>query len=260
MAAPSLPELRARRAFECRLDPVRALGSPDDAAAFLDDRGILTRTADCALPSLFEACHQPAFRPGKGGFAEWPETAYPWFAELAARDGVVQLAVHRGKRVLMTRAVAGLADPLCRAGLRATETGGGDSAVLLAHLSAAGPSHLDDLKVELEWDAARLRRARAPLERTGALVSRGVTQPAADGGHTHSSLLTRWDQAVAAPSSAGSLDELITACMRAAVLVPEAEPRRWFSWSAQPDAALLQRLLDGGRLIRPAAGWLAAPD
>lgn len=133
MAAPSLPELRARRAFECRLDPVRALGSPDDAAAFLDDRGILTRTADCALPSLFEACHQPAFRPGKGGFAEWPETAYPWFAELAARDGVVQLAVHRGKRVLMTRAVAGLADPLCRAGLRAAETGGGDSAVLLAH-------------------------------------------------------------------------------------------------------------------------------
>ena len=103
MAASCLPELRARRAFECRLDPARALVSLDDAADFLADRGILNRAADCALPSLFGACHQPPYRAGKGGFAEWPQTAYPWFAELAARDEVVQLSVHRGKRVLMTR-------------------------------------------------------------------------------------------------------------------------------------------------------------
>ena len=29
----------------------------EEAEAFLRDRGLLTRTADCALPSLYEACH-----------------------------------------------------------------------------------------------------------------------------------------------------------------------------------------------------------
>lgn len=253
----SLSELRAQRAFECRLEPARALRSLDDAAAFLEDRGILTRTADCALPSLFEACHQPSFRPGRAGFAEWPETAYPWFSELADRDGVVQLSVHRGKRVLLTAATAALADPICRAELAAAGAGDSDPARLLRHLAGAGPSTLGDLKVELEWDAARLRRARAPLERTGALVSRGLIQPAERGGHLHSSMLARWDQVVTAASGPGSVDDLIAVCVRAAVLVPEREPRRWFSWSVQPDAALLQRLVDDGRLLRPAPGWLA---
>ena len=35
--------------------------------------------------------------------------------------------------------------------------------------------------------------------------------------------------------------------------------RRWFSWRPQPDAALIERLVGEGRLVRPAAGWVAAP-
>jgi hypothetical protein len=50
--------LLERRAFECRLTPDRALESPDEAETFLLDRGLLTRTTDCALPSLYEACHE----------------------------------------------------------------------------------------------------------------------------------------------------------------------------------------------------------
>ena len=255
---PSLTELRARRTFECRLEPQRALRSLADAAAFLDDRGILTRTADSALPSLFGACHQPPFRPGRGGFAAWPATAYPWFWELSQRAGVFELSVHGGKRVLVTRATAALADPICRAELAAAETGASDPAQLLRHLESAGPSPLDDLKVELEWDAARLRRARRPLERAGALVSHGVTLAAESGGHVHSSVLARWDQAFPAPA-AGSLADVIAVCVGAAVLAPEAELSRWFSWRPQPDAALIERLVGEGRLVRPAAGWVAAP-
>jgi len=255
---PSLTELRARRTFECRLEPQRALRSLADAAAFLDDRGILTRTADSALPSLFGACHQPPFRPGRGGFAAWPATAYPWFWELAQRADVFELSVHGGKRVLVTRATAALADPICRAELAAAETGASDPAQLLRHLASAGPSPLDDLKVELEWDAARLRRARRPLERAGALVSHGVTLAAESGGHVHSSVLARWDQAFPAPA-AGSLADVIVVCVGAAVLAPEAELSRWFSWRPQPDAALIERLVGEGRLVRPAAGWVAAP-
>jgi hypothetical protein len=55
--SPTLDELRERRVFECRLTPDRALATLDEAEAFLLDRGLLTRTADSALPSLFGACH-----------------------------------------------------------------------------------------------------------------------------------------------------------------------------------------------------------
>ncbi len=255
---PSLAELQTRRTFECRLEPQRALRSLEDAAGFLHDRGILTRTPDSALPSLFGACHEAPFRPGRGGFAAWPATAYPWFWELSQRADVFELSVHGGKRVLVTRATAALADPICRAELAAAETGASDPAKLLRHLASAGPSPLDDLKVELEWDAARLRRARRPLERAGALMSHGVTLAAESGGHTHSSVLARWDQGFPEPA-AGSLADLVVVCVRAAVLAPQAELARWFSWRPQPDAALVERLIGDGRLIRPAAGWIAVP-
>ena len=255
--APSA-ELHALRAFACRLDPARALRSVDEAADFLADRGVLTRTADCALPSLFEACHQPPYRAGRGGFADWPETAYPWFWELAQRDGVHELAIHGGKKLLVTAAVARLADPLCRAELARAEAGPGDPARLVRHLAEAGPSAAADLKVELEWDAARLRRARRPLERAGAVVSHGVTLPGAESGHVHASVLARWDQVMPQPHP-GSLGDLIVAAVRAAVLAPESEVGSWFSFTQRADAALVDGLVAAGRLERPAPGWLALP-
>jgi hypothetical protein len=254
-----LATLRARRAHECRLEPDRALRSLDEAAAFLDERGLLTRTETSALPSLFAACHEEGYRPGRGGFAEWPATAYPWFGRLAQRDGVLDLAVHGGRRILVTGAVAALMDPLCRAALAHAEVDGGDPAVLLAHLAAAGPSELGDLKVELGWDAGRLRRARRPLERAGALVAGGVTLPARGRGHTHSSVLRRWDQTFPRPAAGGSLADVVAAGVRAAVLVPEDEPPAWFSWRPRPDRALIDGLVASGRVRRPAPGWLSAP-
>ena len=65
----SLSELRERRGFQCRLTPDRVLGSVDEAEVFLRDRGLLTRTADCALPSLYEACHEDPYKIGGAGFA-----------------------------------------------------------------------------------------------------------------------------------------------------------------------------------------------
>ena len=74
-----LQELRDRREYECRLTPDRALASLDEAEEFLLDRGLLTRTADSALPSLFAACHEEPYAPGKPGFGQWPRTKFPWF-------------------------------------------------------------------------------------------------------------------------------------------------------------------------------------
>jgi hypothetical protein len=47
----------------------------EEADTFLQDRGLLTRTADCALPSLYEACHEDPYQPGSPGFASWSATS-----------------------------------------------------------------------------------------------------------------------------------------------------------------------------------------
>ncbi len=53
---PTLEALTAQRAFVCRLTPDRALATLEEAEAFLLERGLLTLTPDCALPSRFGAC------------------------------------------------------------------------------------------------------------------------------------------------------------------------------------------------------------
>jgi hypothetical protein len=241
----TLDELRERRAFECRLTPDRALGSLDEAETFLLDRGLLTRTADSALPSLFEAFHEEPYAPGKPGFGQWPRTKFPWFGELGAR-GYLTLAVHGGKSLLVRDEVAQMLDPLCRAELerRADDP-------LLRHLEAAGPSELEDLQLELGLAPKELRRLRAPLERCGAVVARSVVY---EDPHRHTSVLARWDQ-LAPESSGGGLAELLVAGVRAAVLAPEPEPARWFPWR---EDGLVERLVEDGRLARPEPGWVSA--
>ena len=231
---PSMEELRERRAFECRLTPDRALGSLDEAEAFLLDRGLLTRTTDCALPSLFEACHEEPYAPESPGFGQWPRTKFPWFGKLGAR-GYPVLAIHRGKSLLVTQEVARLLDPICRAEIARLEQADPDSARLLHHLSDAGPSELEDLQLELDLKPKELKRLRAPLERCGAIVSRSIVY---EDPHRHTSELRRWDQLVTEPSE-GGLAGLVVAGVRAAVIAPKREVARWFSWTWYWDDAIL---------------------
>jgi hypothetical protein len=242
----SMEELLERRAFECRLTPDRALESLDEAEEFLLDRGLLTRTTDCALPSLFEACHEEPYAPGSPGFGQWPRTKFGWFGELGARGHPV-LAIHRGKSLLVTREVAQLIDPISRAELSRLEAD-----PLLRHLAEAGPSELGDLQLELALAPKELKRLRVPLERCGAVVARSIVY---EEPHRHTSLLARWDQVFPEPSAEGGLAELVVAGVRAAVVAPEAEPERWFAWR---EDGLVERLVDEGRLVRPEAGWVAA--
>jgi hypothetical protein len=246
MSSP-LNELRDRRAHDCRLTPDRALTSLDEAEAFLLDRGLLTRTADSALPSLFAACHEEPYAPDKPGFGQWPRTKFPWFGELGAR-GYAVLAVHAGKSLLVTEETARLLDPLCRDELATRHDD-----PLLRHLAEAGPSELEDLQLELELAPRELRRLRMPLERRGAIVARSIVY---EDPHRHTSLLARWDQAFPVPSEGGGLEALVVAAVRAAVLAPEPEVARWFSWPVPQ--GLLDELVESGGLRRPERGWLAA--
>jgi hypothetical protein len=274
----SLAELRARRAFECRLVPARALRTLDEAAAFLRDRGLLTRTTDCALPSLYEACHEDPYQPGRPGFATWPAHKWPWFGELGGR-GYLITSVHRSKNLMVSGEVAALLDPICRAEIERMRAFDDGWRRLLDHLAAAGPSSIEDLRTELSLKRQELKALRSPLERCGAIVSRSMlggvagsgllggvagsgVQVTAGAGEQHSSVLARWDQAYPAGGGAGTgpghaLKELVVAGVRAAVVAPEAEIRRWFSWQWYWSGTLIDDLVREGR-VRRVDGHLTA--
>jgi len=133
---------------------------------------------------------------------------------------------------------------------------------VLDHLAAAGPSSIEDLRTELRLKRQDLKALRAPLERCGAIVSR-ATEVTAGPGEQRSSVLARWDQAYPAGGDAGTdpahaLKELVVAGVRAAVVAPEAEIRRWFSWRWYWSGTLIDDLAGDGRLRR-VDGYLTAP-
>jgi hypothetical protein len=263
----SLAELRERRAFECRLTPDRALGSLDEAEAFLRERALLTRTPDCALPSLYEACHEAEYRPGSAGFGSWPATKWPWFGALTER-GHLCLAIHRGKNLLVSSEAATLLDPICRAETERLRSADPGWRRLLDHLAGVGPSTTEDLRTELSLKRQELKALRSPLERCGAIVTRSAAVTAGDGdadvdddghghghGHGHDSELSRWDQAYQGPPAATAdpaeaFADLLVTAVRAAVVAPEAELRRWFSWPWYWTDTLVDDLIDAGRLRR----------
>ena len=186
-----LSELQERRDHECRLIPERALETLDEAEAFLRDRGLLTRNPSGSLPSLFGACHEEPYKPGAGGFGEWPSTKWPWSFELALRPGVVAPKIHMGKTLYLSEETAGLVDPIVRAELDRMAESDEDWARVLAHLAEAGPSTPDDLLVELGLPRKDLKAIRAPLERCGVVVTRWEGEQ---------SFLARWDQLVTRPA------------------------------------------------------------
>jgi hypothetical protein len=249
----SLADLLELRALRCRLTPDRALGSLAEAEEFLRERGLLTRTTDCALPSLYEACHEDPFKPGSGGFGTWPATKWPWFGELAER-GYLITGVHRGKNLIVSHDVARLLDPICRAEIERMRAEDPLWRGVLDHLATAGPASIDDLRTELALKRQELRLLRAPLQRCGAIVSRSLEVTAGEM-HLHSAVLSRWDQAHPGQTGAGAdprraFADLIVAGVRAAVVAPERELKRWFSWSWYWSPTLVDDLAGQGRLRR----------
>lgn len=223
---------------------------------------MLTLSADSALPSLFQACHEPPYKPGGTGFASWPRTKWPWGGRLAELDGVLDTKIHRGKTLLLSPDSAALVDPICRAELERVEAGeyGPEAARLVAYLGAAGPRRAEECATELGLTAAALRSVRSKIEKVGAILARSVEVEGADFGHRHTSVLRRWDQSKSRRSrrtEQDALRDLVVSGVRAAVLAPESEARRWFTWDLTTRE--MDAIVATGRLMRPAAGWLAIP-
>jgi hypothetical protein len=68
MSGLPLRDFEERRAYECRLTPDRALETIDEAAAWIEERGLVEITPCCSLPSLHTACHEEPYTPGGRGF------------------------------------------------------------------------------------------------------------------------------------------------------------------------------------------------
>ena len=221
---------------------------------------MLTLTQDCSLPSLFAATHEEAFDETKTGFASWPKTKWSWGGEIAQREHVYETKLHRGKTLFLSPEGARAVDPLCRAALEEAESAADDRARLVRHLKSAGPTSVEDLKSELGLDAAALRKLREGLEKSGALVSRGISVEDSKGGHRHSSVLSRWDQVWRKPWKATedvALDEIIVLGVASAVVTHEDEVRTWYTWPVERH--MIGSLIAAGRLTRPGAGYIAAP-
>jgi hypothetical protein len=258
----TLAELQERRRHDLRLTPDRALQTLDEAEEFVRDRELVTRTEQSALPSLYEACHEDPYMPASRGFGQWPETKWPWFGELADRDGIYALKILRGKHILVSEEVAALLDPILRAEIERMRTAGEDDwPLILDHLAAVGPSEVEDLQEELGLSSRAMKAARSPLERCGVIVSRSLAVSAtAAGPHPHTTELARWDQVYPEPSMTGGLEDLTVAAVRAAVVAPEREALRWFSWTWLYRKTLVDELVAEGRLYRPEPGWISAAE
>ena len=161
----------------------------------------------------------------------------------------------------MTEDVARLLDPILRAEIERMHAEAEDWGILLDHLEAAGPSHLEDLQEELGLRSKDLKGIRAPLERCGAVVSRTLSLPSSNGGHVHTSELARWDQVYPEPAG-GEVDlkPLVLAGVESAVVAQDREIPKWFSWPWYWRTGLVDELVDEGRLLRPEPGWVSAPS
>ena len=82
----------APRTSEYCLTLDRALQTLADAETFLHDRGMLTRTADCALPNPYQACHKDPLQADSPGSGAWPAAKWPWSGQLAERGYPIAVA------------------------------------------------------------------------------------------------------------------------------------------------------------------------
>ena len=244
-------DVESLRARLCRLTADRALTTLEEAVAFLNDRGLLTRMADCALPSLFGACHEEAGNPAGRGFDLWPKSKWIWSFQLTAGSRGLLTKMHRGKSLYLSTAATRIFDPVVR---QAIADATGDDARLLEHLSRHGPSLNADVQLELGWDSKRLKSVRNRLERLGAVVSDGLVFESSSSWYF--APMRPWDQVVTEPAhSDDPHGDLLVAGVKAAVVAPEAELSSWFSWPIPPGT--IDRLLRAGRLARPEPGLLA---
>lgn len=228
----------AARATRQRTAAGLALTNLDDAAAFLEQMGLLLQTPHPYLPSLFGAAQGQPAKPGAGGFGHWPAHAWSWAGELAERDDVLLTKVLLGKRTLVHRRLW----PALDAAVRERQPEGTAERALLDALAEHDAVRTDQVRYQEQRSS---KRALERLESLGLVTCRPVLVDT----HRHVALARAWARVFPAPlGPARGVAPFVLAALHAAGPVPANEPRRWFAWPrAEVDAAVAS-LIEAGTL------------
>lgn len=263
-----LSDSEGRRVKACRLDPALALDTLKDAEDFLHERGLLTLTSCCSLPSLFGACHEEPYKPDSRGFGRYPKTRWWWGDALGENEGITATKLHQGKSLYLSPRIRQLVDPLCRRELARAEEGaqGAQARRMVSHLESAGPSTTDDLKTELDLTTRDFQKVRRGLEARGAILSHSITVETERSSHRHTSVIVRWDQSIETPRATRKvatpriddiMADLMVAAVTAAILIPERQARQAFTWTASRET--VERCLADGKILRMSDDVLGSP-
>lgn len=257
--APTMPQLRARRLRLHRLRPSRPLRSGHEATTFVCERGIVLVTARNGLPSLADAI---AGRRLSGSWMANPE-CHRIYDLVGAVDGraVLFLPLANGKECAVDRTLGPAIQRIASDAGRvraARQALPADAARLLGAAERSGEVRMS----RIGWPTARGRKARTALQETLLAWTESVHT---DSGR-HEAVVRPWSRsplARFAPAARRlgyleSIERLLAAAVRAAVLVPEREARRWFRFCEDRTDSLVA---SGAirRLRGPGGPWLAAP-
>lgn len=243
-----IAELEARRVREHRLGgmPIRDVRQ---LAAFVRDRRIVLATGKAAIPNMADAI---AGRALQGSWMANPEV-HLIYRLMQRLDGFHSAPLVLGKGTIVDPSLApalfGLAADAARRA-DAYRRLSGDAARLLELLD-----HNDEVRMDqIDMPTKQSRKARVELEREFLVHSYDIHT--ARGAHT--SVIAPWDTSPLARQLAGTAvvpfnaaaDTLVFAGLRAAVLSPEREVRKWFAGAS----AALDRALGNGAARRLRAG------
>ncbi len=268
MVPPLTPEDRLRtaeieRGRLHRLCPSRPLPDAAAVAAFVRECGITTETAHAGVPVL---AHAIAGRALVGSWMAAPEVhrIYDLLNELTGHD-LCTASLVDGKVTTFDPSLAPAVhrvatDPQRRARIVAELPT--PAALLLARVERQGDVRMDHSGMSTkEGRAARLR-----LERHLLVAAMGIHTER--GSHTvalrpwsESRLARRCGNGDGGPDLDTSMDLLLETALRAAVVVPERQARRWFDFAPER----IEVLVTAGRIERlvtaPRQRWLLpAPD
>lgn len=239
-----------------RLEPSRPIRTGPGAASFIRERRVVMCEGSSSLPVL---THAIAGRDIRGSWMADPEVhrIYRVWNKIPA-DAYVQVRLVEGKWVMVVPELGPHIDRIASDPAR-RERARADlpplARRLLDEVERAGTLRMD------RWDVptkqarpARLLLDRLLLTASGGMHTEGGYHTAVVVGWADSSVSKRFASDSRWISYDDAIDEVIRASMRAAVVAPEREVRRWFPFGLDR----LRSLVERGDLVQVGT-WLADP-
>jgi hypothetical protein len=232
-----------------RLTPSRALTNPAEAREFVREMGIILRTPDPYLPSLFAAAQGRPYKEGVGGFGNWPEHAWWWDGELTKDGDILISKVIGGRTAFVARSCWPALDAAVRG--RASQLTNDVERHFVACLRMEGTIRADDLRglmgLESKDKKNIFQKARTRLEKLGVILTEYTPLNI----HRHVSMLALWEHRFPSPlTAAHGVALILRAVVAAAGQFPEKNLNSLFAWPSEETEMAIESLVQSGILSR----------